>query len=311
MANFSTSKLTRTVVVGVLVLGLVTTARATDQNSQQTAQQPITITPGELSDHPDRYYGKRVTVTGEVEDVYSRSVFALDEDRLWSTGRDVLVVNPNAAGRATEDGWVTVQGVVRQFNYTDVDNYLVRHGWQWDLATVYRTRFATRPVVIADSIMEGTRELVIDGNTVRSSAGMYGKPMTAKPDPGQTSVVYTTPGTLSQHPDRFYGKTISIIGHPEDTFGTMLFSIDENRVWSTGEDVLVLATGVKDDWEDLNYVQIKGKVMRFSRDEVQRRLDKDRQLSTWWWTDFGTRPVIVAESIIGPDGRELMKGGVR
>ena len=272
-------------------------------------QEAMTITAGELADHPDRYYGKRVKITGEVEDVYSRSVFSLDEDRLWSTGRDVLVLNPDAAGRVTGNKSVTVQGTVRPFSYADVDNYIIRHGWQWDLATVYHTRFARRPIVIADSVMTGAnRELVMHSDVVRSSADAYGKPWTGKPSAMPADIVYTTPEDLSQHPEKYYGKTVSIIGNPEDTFGTQLFSIDEDRLWSTGQDVLVLANGVDRNWEDLAFVQVKGKVARFAKGEVQKRIARNRTLFPWFWSDYDNRPVIVADSILGPDGQDLMKG---
>ena len=271
-------------------------------------QDAMTISPGELADHPDRYYGKRVKITGEVEDVYSRSVFAVDEDRLWSTGRDVLVLNPNAVARVNEDRSVTVQGIVRPFRYTDVDSYISWHGWQWDLARVYENRFSRRPIVIADSIVAANnRELVMQGDKVRSSTAEYGKPAISKPVVLPANVIFTTPEDLSQHPEKYYGKTVSIFGDAEDTFGTRLFSIDEDRLWSTGEDVLVLARDVDPSWRDLAYVQVRGKVMRFARDEVQKRIDKARAVGTRFWADFQDRPVIVAESITGPDGRELMK----
>ena len=316
MTNFRIPKSLRIVCVGLLATVALSPMHAASgsfgrHTPQNMAQQPaaVSITAGELADHPERYFGKRVQITGEVEDVYSRSVFAIDEDRLWSTGRDVLVLNPNAVARVSDNKSVTVRGVVRPFSYTDVDTYIVRHGWQWDLAKIYETRFSQRPIVIADSIMSSNNlELVIRGDTVQSSAADYGKPTSNIPAATSAAVIYTTPEDLSQHPEKYYGKTVSIFGDPEDTFGTRLFSIDEDRLWSTGEDVLVLAQGVDPGWENLAYVQVKGKVMRFAKDEVQKRIDKDRTIATRFWTDFANRPVIIAESITGPDGRVLMKG---
>jgi hypothetical protein len=302
----------------VAAVGITTISAASDpifrtrqqQAAQQTTAQQAatTVTAGELADHPDRYYGKRVKITGEVEDVYSRSVFAIDEDKLWSTGRDVLVLNAHAAGRVNADKSVTVQGIVRPFRYTEVNDYVVGHGWYWELGTAYRTRFTNRPIVVAESIQDDSGlELVREGDKVRSAAADYGKPMTGKPTAAKDHVVHTTPEDISQNPDKYYGKRVSIIGNPEDTYGTQLFSIDEDRVWSTGEDVLVLASNVTGAWEDLAYVQIEGKVTRFAKDEVQKRVDQDRAMLPTFWADFEDRPVIVADSITGPDGQDLMK----
>jgi hypothetical protein len=152
------------------------------------------------------------------------------------------------------------------------------------------------------------RELVMHGDKVRSSAAEYGKPEIGKPVVVLADVIFTTPEDLSQHPEKYYGKSVSIFGDAEDTFGTRLFSIDEDRLWSTGEDVLVLAEGVDPGWKDLASVQVQGKVMRFSKDEVQKRVDKDRTIAARFWADFADRPIIIAESITGPDGRDLMKG---
>ena len=198
MRNFRISKRHPVIWCAMFVAGLLT---AVDAASRPTILQPpqtITISAGELSDHPDRYYGKRVKLTGEVEDVYSRSVFSIDEDRLWSSGSDVLVVNPDAMRRVNQDRTVTVQGVVRPFSHADIDRYIVRHGWQWDLASVFHVRFAKRPIVIADSIMTAdSRELVAHGEAIRESAGQYHQPMIGDPSAALTSVIYTTPEELS------------------------------------------------------------------------------------------------------------------
>jgi hypothetical protein len=44
-----------------------------------------------------RYFGKRVAVTADVEDIYTAKVFALDEDKLFSPGDARVIVSTDTA----------------------------------------------------------------------------------------------------------------------------------------------------------------------------------------------------------------------
>jgi hypothetical protein len=114
------------------------------------AAASTTVTAGELSDHPDRYYGKTMSVTAEVEDVYSRSMFSLDEDKLWSTGRDVIVINPRPTAAVTDNDHVTVVGDVRRFTMTELRREF--DDLDWDLRPEITAWVAKRPVIVARSI---------------------------------------------------------------------------------------------------------------------------------------------------------------
>jgi hypothetical protein len=118
-----------------------------------------TVTAGEVADHPDRYYGKTLSVTAEVEDVYNKSVFSLDEDKLWSTGRDVIVVNPRPGEAARDDTEVTVVGPLRRFTMAEFRrdfDYL-----DWDLRPEITGWIEQRPVIVAQSIRTSSgQELV-------------------------------------------------------------------------------------------------------------------------------------------------------
>jgi hypothetical protein len=122
----------------------------------------MTVKAGDIAGDPAKYYGKKVKVRAEVEDVLGRQMFLLDEDKLFAWP-DVLVVAPPLTAWAPEDEIVTVVGTVRAF--VDVD--LRRdYDWDWwgDLDTDVVATFNNRPVIMADSIMTANgAELVKPG----------------------------------------------------------------------------------------------------------------------------------------------------
>jgi hypothetical protein len=296
-------------IAGGLGLALLMAAPVASQSPQQRQEptDPPTITVNDLTTRPETLYGKRVQLTGNIEDVYSRSVFAIDEDALWSSAEDVIVVNPNAVDRLEEDDDVVIVGTVRPFVHREIDQFVIASGWQWSLPVVFHKRFERRPVIIAESIKrEGNdREYVLDPPTVSARLAGWGKPLPRVTMPA-TAVMYLTADELVAKPSQYYDKTVSLIGDVDDTYGRRVFTIDDDRFWSTGEDVLVIAPApLREDFDDEVYVHVQGKLMRFVRADVEKHLDSERRMSARFWQDFEDRPVIVAEFVRGPAGQDL------
>ena len=76
----------------------------------------------ELVKHPKDYYGRQVLVDGAVEDVYSRTVFAIDDDRVLTTGRGVIVVAPTLRRPIVDRSDVTVVGDLIKFDKGDIED---------------------------------------------------------------------------------------------------------------------------------------------------------------------------------------------
>jgi len=104
----------------------------------------------ELLDRPRDFYKRQVMVTAEVEDVYSRTAFAIDDDRLVSTGRDVLIVAPSIRRSVSDDLDVTIVGEVIEFDRGDIESRLP--GYRLELRDDVIRRFDNRPVILATSI---------------------------------------------------------------------------------------------------------------------------------------------------------------
>ena len=143
--RYARSRWLSVISIWVLLAGTMTVAQTT---AQQTA--PVSATPGAIAEDPEDYYGKRVSVRAEVEDVISPQVFLLDEDRLFAWP-DVLVITPKTTGAIPEDEIVTVTGTVRPFTEAELRR---DYDWGWwaDLQPNFYVTFRDRPVIIADSV---------------------------------------------------------------------------------------------------------------------------------------------------------------
>jgi hypothetical protein len=89
-------------------------------------------------------------ITAEVEDVYSRTVFAIDDDRLLSTGREVLIIAPSIWRPVSDDLDVTIVGEAMEFDRGDIEDRL--KGYKLDLRDEVRRAFDGRLVILATSI---------------------------------------------------------------------------------------------------------------------------------------------------------------
>ena len=126
-------------------------AAAGTAGSSSTAA-PKAASVGEISDHPDRFIGQTVRVTGEVETLFGPRVFSLDEDRVFSTGVDVLVLS-RKPGITKDDQRVTVTGTVRKFVRADLQKEIV----DFDLNPEWLVDFESRPVIIATEVTAAKR----------------------------------------------------------------------------------------------------------------------------------------------------------
>lgn len=123
-----------------------------------------------IAKNPADYYGSKVRVTAEVEDVYSAHAFTLDEDDIFA-GPDVLVLNPAPRRESKDDEIVTVTGIIRQYSQAQLES---EYKWfkSGDLQTGTRaTDFNTRPVLVADSVRTATGEELVRAGDASMSAG--------------------------------------------------------------------------------------------------------------------------------------------
>ncbi|MBD2491287.1 hypothetical protein H6G77_27705 [Aulosira sp. FACHB-615] len=102
--------------------------------------------PGELTANPSAYYGKKLTVTGEVENISSAIAYTLDEDKFFG-GEDLLILHTKSQPRVKQGEQVTVSGVLRPLVIAELErDYNLT--WDSNLRKQLAAKYRNQPVLI-------------------------------------------------------------------------------------------------------------------------------------------------------------------
>jgi hypothetical protein len=106
--------------------------------------------PGELSEDPSLYYGQRIAVEGEVEDILDVATFTLDEEELF--GAEDLLVLAQGFNPELDDGEVvTVTGTLRPYVQAEFEEEYDLT-WDLDFQRQIEAEYENKPVFVADSV---------------------------------------------------------------------------------------------------------------------------------------------------------------
>ncbi|MGE3178301.1 MAG: hypothetical protein AB7O32_12615 [Vicinamibacterales bacterium] len=165
-----TSQCTITTLPAIAAAVALTAAPAFAQSQQSDtdrSRNASTVAAENLSDNPENYIGKTITVKEEVADVVGPNVFTIEDGEFFGTSPDILVFAPDAMVSPVEDQSVTVTGVVRRFTFAELER---EYGWGWGAypwyggpygynryygtgyGPDYWLQYERRPVLIASSI---------------------------------------------------------------------------------------------------------------------------------------------------------------
>lgn len=139
-------------------------APGTPETRESTApmmrNQPegMKVSIGDLEDSADKYVGKTVNVTAEVEEVFGPRLFKIDEPNWGDLDGEVLVYLPSElAALVREDDRVTITGTPRMFVKADIEREL---GWLEPDPDV-EIEFSERPVLVASRIVGGNSNVAL------------------------------------------------------------------------------------------------------------------------------------------------------
>lgn len=126
-----------------------------------------------LEDGVGKFVGQRVSVDGEVEDIYGPRLFTIDEPNWGDLEGEILVYMPSAAALSLrDDDRVTVTGEVRKFVLADVERE-----WGWiNLDSDVLVRLQHRPILVADRIVGGDDDSVFVIDAAGAASPTKGSP---------------------------------------------------------------------------------------------------------------------------------------
>jgi hypothetical protein len=104
----------------------------------------------QIARNPKEYYGKRVAITGSVQNIYSPGLLKISQEKWFGGTEDLLVsfrTNPRVAINSGQA--VSVIGEVRPFNITEIESNNLLSG-DTNLRTQLQQDYKDKPVVFAE-----------------------------------------------------------------------------------------------------------------------------------------------------------------
>lgn len=203
------SNLLKAAAVALLApTALLTACSSPDSATEETALTPdysteeaSNVTLDEVATDAEDYFGRDVTIRGEIAEIIQDGVFSIDEDVLLS-GEDVIVFNFDGAELLPADiPEVQVTGMVTQFIRADIEN---EYGIALDPERY--AGFEGQPTIIAKSI-----------------------------------ALAPTPGQISEDPIAYYNRPIAVDGEIEEVYEAGGFTLDEEQLFGGEDLVVIPA----------------------------------------------------------------------
>ncbi len=233
------------------------------------ARGGVGATIDDITDEPERWYGQRVTVSGEINDVLGARAFTIggegffDGDELLVVGaRQMLAMQGRPANQPfSEDDIVQVTGPVRRFVLRDIEREI-----GFDLDDNLFADWEGRPAVVARNI-----------NLT---------PFSAPPTNGAAQMAI---GSLLANPDPFFGRPVTVeAARVTRIVGPNAFVLNDR--------LLVTGRNVPGGLEVGDRVQVSGPFNHFNLQNVERELGMD--LDDQRFNEFRDRPAIIANNIV-------------
>jgi len=131
-------------------------AQPAGQPAAPPAKPLVPVATNTVNANPDAYYGQGVTITAAVDQVLSKSAFAVDQRRVAGAPApnkptDVLVLVPNLQSPVDPKSYVTVMGELVKFDPAEVAKKA--KDYKIDLPPDAIAKYTGRPALIATSVI--------------------------------------------------------------------------------------------------------------------------------------------------------------
>lgn len=143
------------------------------------------------------------------------------------------------------------------------------------------------------------------GGGEQPPAAPAGQPAAPAATPAKP-LVPVAASTLAAHPETYYGERVTMSGAVEQSIGTLVFSVDQDKTKTLDQQILVLAPRMNSPVAVNTYVTVIGEVVAFDSAEVTKRAkDYPVEVSPEIAAKFKGRPVIFATNVINTAGTDL------
>lgn len=272
--------------VGLVLLGLplLTLVIFLNQRDRDESESPNTdVTVSDIANNPSEFYGKSVTVSGEIDDVMSRGAFVLG-GKDFIGGSEVLVITahalPGSGGRtkdapAHENDLLQATGTVRPFDLAAVEKEL-----SIDLNDAVFDAWSGKPVVVARSLNLTPRVKAVTEQGITVSLN-----------------------EVVDNSSDYYGRVVIVSGEISDVMGSRAFAIGGGEFVGDPK-ILVVSAGALPSVADRppealalenDILQVTGQVQAFDLSAVENAIGYD--LEDALFADWVGRPVIIASSM--------------
>lgn len=133
----------------LMCVGLIAGGCDRGRDQQPTADRTPSVE--QVAEEPTGYYGKRVTLTGEVKNVLGPRAFRIEGDGVWLDMDEILVLTRSPASfmgaELRDDTDVIASGTLRRGMVVELEREL-----GWDLDPEIEAEIQSKPVLVADSL---------------------------------------------------------------------------------------------------------------------------------------------------------------
>jgi cytochrome c556 len=141
---------------------VITVALSFEGNAQGGGQAPpanpnaptkalVPVAASSVAANPDPLYGEFVTMTGAVEQAFSKFSFSVDQDKTKTTGKDVLVLALRMSDPVTPNTYVTVVGELVKFD--PVETVAKAKNFKIDVPPEVAAKYVGKPAVLAVNVV--------------------------------------------------------------------------------------------------------------------------------------------------------------
>ena len=233
----------------------------------------------QITEDPTAFYGRAVTVAGEVDAVLSERAFSIeDDDILFDDDIVVITSRPLPAiggrwrdGALLEDDIVLVSGTVRPYNLAEIEREL---GVDLDDDTF--AYWTGNSAIVASSVIVTPRK------------------------PG---LISASIDEIADDPAAYSGRLVAVRGEVEEILGQRAFTLvdedpldDDNLLVVTARTLQALDPQLAQaPLADDDVVEVRGPIRRFNIAEFERDIGAD--LDDDRFDDWEGRPAVIARSL--------------